>query len=227
MLQCNDPAERANSLPGLATNIHWIGVKFMDTQTITEKRCSRCKTIRPVAVFCKTKSNSNGLSSQCRSCRRACQSAKYARYKAETKKPKITSQVCPTCRVDKPVSAFHKKAASKFGITNECKQCVSHKGYQRYQRKREAMRVQANAQRYLLTAAEYTAMFERQRGLCAICGNPQRGRITRLSVDHDHKTGKVRELLCSLCNRGLGWFRENPSTIQAAIAYLEKHKTPI
>jgi hypothetical protein len=52
-----------------------------------------------------------------------------------------------------------------------------------------------------LSVEEYDAMLKAQGGGCAICGNPPKTR--RLDVDHDHKTGKVRGLLCHRCNRAL------------------------
>lgn len=52
-----------------------------------------------------------------------------------------------------------------------------------------------------VTDTEYAAMLEAQDGGCAICGAPPKTR--RLSVDHNHRTGKVRGLLCFRCNRGL------------------------
>lgn len=48
---------------------------------------------------------------------------------------------------------------------------------------------------------DYARMLEAQGGVCAICGNPPKSR--RLHVDHDHRTGKVRGLLCFRCNRAL------------------------
>ena len=60
-----------------------------------------------------------------------------------------------------------------------------------------------------------------QEGKCAICGEvPDHD----LRVDHDHGTKKVRELLCATCNSGLGHFHESQEKLQAAIAYLKKHK---
>lgn len=52
-----------------------------------------------------------------------------------------------------------------------------------------------------ITEADYNAMLAAQGGGCAICGNPPKTR--RLHVDHDHKTGRVRGLLCFRCNRAL------------------------
>jgi hypothetical protein len=45
-----------------------------------------------------------------------------------------------------------------------------------------------------------------------------------LHIDHCHITGKIRGLLCHLCNRGIGLFRERSDLLQAAIKYLESHK---
>jgi hypothetical protein len=61
----------------------------------------------------------------------------------------------------------------------------------------------------------------RQNGRCALCGGPptERG----LVIDHCHRSGKVRALLCSSCNKGLGFFRDDPERLTAAITYLENH----
>ena len=79
-----------------------------------------------------------------------------------------------------------------------------------------------------LTEEQYWDMFRRQNGLCAICQKPEsgihKGKLMNLSVDHCHATGKVRELLCSLCNRGLGHFLDDPAILQSAIGYLERFK---
>jgi len=50
------------------------------------------------------------------------------------------------------------------------------------------------------------------------------GKATTLAVDHNHDTGKVRELLCNTCNNGLGCFKDDPKLLQSAIKYLNKHK---
>ncbi len=56
---------------------------------------------------------------------------------------------------------------------------------------------------------------------CAICGGkPLSKRL--LDIDHDHKTGKIRGLLCRKCNLGLGLFKDNETSLQTAISYLQK-----
>lgn len=72
---------------------------------------------------------------------------------------------------------------------------------------------------YGLTIEDYNALLEKQGGVCAICSNVcSTGK--RLSVDHDHDTGRVRGLLCSTCNRGIGMLRDDPELIRAALRYL-------
>ena len=74
-----------------------------------------------------------------------------------------------------------------------------------------------------ITLVDYDRMLAEQRGVCKICkmGSTCKGKPERLSVDHNHETGKVRGLLCRRCNRALGAFRDNPDVLRAAIEYLE------
>jgi hypothetical protein len=74
--------------------------------------------------------------------------------------------------------------------------------------------------RYGLTPEQYEAMVKDQDNLCAICKLPPRGRWGRLHVDHCHKTGVVRGLLCFRCNAMLGHAEDNPIVLQAVIDYL-------
>ena len=79
---------------------------------------------------------------------------------------------------------------------------------------------------YNITLSDYEDMLANQNNVCAICGSD--GFImdatkhkVKLVVDHDHKTGTVRGLLCHNCNRALGLFKDSPGTLQTAIDYLE------
>ncbi len=78
---------------------------------------------------------------------------------------------------------------------------------------------------YGITAEDYNRMFEAQGGVCKICKKPEtaiiHGKIVRLAVDHNHQTNKVRALLCTNCNIGIGNFQDNPLIARAAADYLE------
>jgi len=83
---------------------------------------------------------------------------------------------------------------------------------------------------------DYSSMLEAQRGVCAICKNPETAihksktvdgyvsKVRRLAVDHCHKTGKIRGLLCGECNKSIGGFKENEDYLFSAIEYLEKYR---
>jgi hypothetical protein len=68
----------------------------------------------------------------------------------------------------------------------------------------------------------YLKMLEEQNGCCKICGISEKETGKRLHVDHNHKTGKVRGLLCTRCNTGIGKFKEDPDIIRRAIEYVER-----
>lgn len=76
---------------------------------------------------------------------------------------------------------------------------------------------------------EYKNMIEKQNNLCIICNKSEtsiaKSGVTKtLAIDHCHKTGKIRDLLCSKCNVGLGNFNDDIELIKKAILYLEKHQ---
>lgn len=71
------------------------------------------------------------------------------------------------------------------------------------------------------TIETYNEAFEKQQGKCAICpATEPGGKKKRWCVDHDHKTGKFRGLLCWNCNVGLGNFKDSIASLQKAIEYL-------
>ena len=73
---------------------------------------------------------------------------------------------------------------------------------------------------YQITLEEYDIMFAAQNGLCAIC---KKESTRKLSVDHNHNTGRVRGLLCGECNVGLGNFKEDVDVMVLAINYLRSN----
>jgi hypothetical protein len=79
--------------------------------------------------------------------------------------------------------------------------------------------------RYGITEEQYDEMYEKQNGKCAICFKPAELKSKkRLNVDHDHSTGKVRGLLCSSCNRGLGLFEDSKDVLISAQHYLTNNE---
>lgn len=77
---------------------------------------------------------------------------------------------------------------------------------------------------YSISLFDYNEMFIKQNGCCFIFGINQKDLKRKLAVDHCHKTGKIRSLLCILCNIGLGSFKDNLNNLEKAIEYLKSHK---
>lgn len=73
---------------------------------------------------------------------------------------------------------------------------------------------------YGMIQKEYEEMLEKQNHKCSICAT----HIDNPCVDHDHKTGKVRGLLCRTCNSGLGHFKDNERILVSAAEYLRRHQ---
>jgi hypothetical protein len=97
-------------------------------------------------------------------------------------------------------------------------------GYDKKMRNPEKVREAAWFRRYGITREAYDQMLEDQKGCCAICGTDEIGRGHEyFHVDHDHNTNKIRGLLCDKCNRGLGYFNDNPLTLHKASSYIRQH----
>lgn len=104
-----------------------------------------------------------------------------------------------------------RKSSAKY-CSAECKYAATQPARSR----RYQLRV-----KYGITDAGFDELLAAQGGCCAVCrtANPP-GRGQRLHVDHDHATGKVRGLLCTECNVGLGKFKDDPELLRRAAEYL-------
>ena len=122
------------------------------------------------------------------------------------------SKLCTHCKL-RPV-AYPKSATS-----NWCKACLEEVRKARYD---AVKRRDKNLQRdyHGFTSNDYDALFLKQGGVCAVCGQQQ---ARHLHVDHDHTTGTVRGLLCHGCNAALGHLRDNPTIIRRLLQYILPH----
>lgn len=77
----------------------------------------------------------------------------------------------------------------------------------------------ARVKRYGISVEQYDEMLQRQNGVCAICQKECQLGVS-LGVDHDHKTGRVRGLLCRKCNTGIGLLGDDLESLQRAVRYL-------
>lgn len=133
---------------------------------------------------------------------------------------------CKRCQQYVPVENFGRQKDKSDGLAYWCRPCSN--AYYRITQQANQKK-QSWKRHYGLTADDYQALFDRQSGVCAICGKAEtkivRGCLAKLSVDHDHETGQIRGLLCSKCNTGLGHFDDRRDLLERALAYLELHAT--
>lgn len=139
---------------------------------------------------------------------------------------------CRSCGLSKKMEDFHKNA-NKDGRFNTCKKC-QYKRLQEFrkdpahkERFKEYRRNNSITQRYGISIETYNDLVNIQQNKCKICGNHpnKKGPIQNqsLHIDHCHNTGKVRGLLCHLCNRAIGLFRERIDLIEKSLEYLNSH----
>jgi hypothetical protein len=142
----------------------------------------------------------------------------------------VKRKKCSDCGKVRLLKNFHRDNSRKDKHHPYCKKCV----HIRNEKFRKSPRGRACAKRkyvkylYGLSSEKYEQMVKKQKGKCAICGKAEtrklNGSVVRLSVDHDHKTGKVRELLCNHCNAMLGFVNDDVELLKKVIYYLEKNR---
>lgn len=119
---------------------------------------------------------------------------------------------CVKCNILKPKKAFSFRYICADGTPTYysiCKECKLKEQRTFYWRKRNID----------IDYAQYEQMLQEQNYCCAICGKDNKKEM--LSVDHNHKIGKVRGLLCKSCNLGLGYFQENQDFLIKATEYIK------
>ena len=131
-------------------------------------------------------------------------------------------RVCNTCGVEKPLTDYKRVGPNKAHMHN-CLTCYTEN--RRYNRQNGLSKMDTDLRRrYGITEKDYYDMLEAQGGKCKTCGSTDpigyRG-SDKFCVDHDHKTGRVRGLLCNHCNRSLGLLKEDVATLRNMIKYIE------
>lgn len=141
-------------------------------------------------------------------------------------------KTCVVCKQMKNLDEYHNLTKSKDGKSYRCKSCdkaARARSRAKSPNTKLGYRRRKLQLKYGITLEDYEQMLKEQNYRCAICktDNPAgRGviRETKVSfaVDHCHTTMRVRGLLCNLCNRALGFFRDDPEIIRRAGEYLNQ-----
>lgn len=200
------------------------GVQGTFWQVPPEKRCHGCGKVKPLDQFPKR--------GRCREC------------KGKPPDAWPESKRCPACKEVKPISEFtgqHREQRGGKWYWTYCRCCNSGKCREQLRKRIASGKARADNRRrykkrrwerllaqYGVTQEQYEKMESDQCGLCVICRQPEtktyKGVLCRLVVDHDHKTGKVRGLLCRSCNVAIGNLKDDPEVAQRATDYLRSNK---
>lgn len=150
----------------------------------------------------------DGLQAYCREC-----SAAYYKQRQDAKGAAVRVKVpvppghkrCPQCEEIKPHSEWERNKTSSDGWSSYCRSCRAKNNRAGYFKRQ-----------YGITEDDRDQMIAEQMGLCVICLS-----APAAHVDHCHKTGKVRGVLCFNCNSAIGKLGDDPDTVRRAAAYLE------
>ncbi len=190
------------------------GKRFMET--LEEKKCWSCGARKKLTEFHKNALAPDGLQKRCKNCRKNYSLENSDRIKAFSKEYRKNN----------------KDKTKAYYTENKEKITQMKKEYNKVNAEKIALQVKKYTylKRYGITKEDYDKMFAEQKGLCAICTKPESNfdqraqRIKLLAVDHCHKTGKVRGLLCHKCNTSIGLFKESVDIIESAIKYLKRNE---
>lgn len=163
------------------------------------KICTKCKIEKPSSEFHADAKSKDRLYFYCKDCRR-----EYNR-EWDLKNPGRRAELDRINAAKNPEQyrARRRRDSKNYGIRNPDKLFAS------------------SLRRFGLAVEAYQQLLKAQNGVCAIC-QKLCTIYSRLSVDHDHATGKVRGLLCQACNTSIARMDESPVTLRRAAEYLEK-----
>jgi len=168
------------------------------------KKCTKCNTLKKNTEFSYHKVTKDNLYNQCKLCRQ------IQRRIRELERPESDftgNKICKRCKQNKPKVNFTTNKSTKDGLNSSCKQCIKDSSL---------------LKKYGISLNGYNALLKSQGFRCALCGtNKPLGVSGMFVVDHCHKTGVVRGLLCNHCNTGLGKLGDNVETLQRAVDYLK------
>ena len=197
---------------------------MLGSPSSAHKRCRDCGELKELDAFPRTPRRKDGRGTYCKTCysvraraHRERKAAKEGRVIRERRSVPAGMRFCPTCKAVKTFEEFPRNRSTRDGLAPYCKPCHNARGKASRERLYGGGREYHLRHRYGLTSAEVDAMIEAQGGTCATCPGPAQ------HVDHDHRTGKVRGVLCFNCNQALGNVRDDATTLARLGRYLRQH----
>lgn len=185
-----------------------------DSTTELTRTCRECRQDKPVDKFYLSHGKRNSI---CIACRKAYEARYSERQKLNYSGPKVAGKLCGLCKRVKFAVFFAANKRRSDGLDCYCVDCRADSNARADIKRSGKREVEYSfLKRYNLTLEQYRAILQSQDGKCAIC---QSDTGVKFIVDHCHKTGKVRGILCRTCNTMLAGI-ETPGFIERSLAYL-------
>lgn len=177
------------------------------------KKCTKCQQIKELTEY---SINGKFRRTACKMCLNKIQRNKYKKnFDKINQKNKIWAKNNKDKVREIQIRWYNKNAQTKL---NKCKAWAKANP--------EKVKNSHLKRTYNIEITTYYELYKKQNGVCAICQCPEtakhkNGKTKRLAVDHCHKTGKVRGLLCVRCNMGIGVFKDSTNLLILAIKYIK------
>lgn len=187
-------------------------VQSESRDTSAMKTCRTCRLLKTIEEFSVRSDSVDGRVGACKEC---------VRQKAAEWKRANPDRVRKNRRAYRAANREKVRAAAReYRAANSDKAREHNRKWQNSNP--ETRRAAHLRRKFGLSIEDYNHILEQQGGVCAICRLPS---DSRLRVDHDHRTGLVRGLLCGSCNTAIGSLRDDPATISAALEYVRRDGT--
>lgn len=194
------------------------------------KRCTKCGVLKGVDAFYRDKSTKDGYQGVCVSCRKS--QAKVNEIsitengytRTPDQREKMSDAHKGHIPWNKGTGGCKRGHDPRFYVqmpngVHLCLKCARENNAKWRKANRKRHLIMSRVARYGITVNDLNLLWETQRGVCAICGEILDGKKYR--IDHDHITGKVRGILCTSCNTGVGLLKDSPEVLINAARYLE------
>jgi hypothetical protein len=175
-----------------------------------ELKCNICNRLLPTDNFHKCNSISRGYQYKCKTCVTAYDKT-VDRLAYQKSKVKDWRESNPEKRNEQKKRHYLKN-----------KEKIDQKAKDWYNNNKDRSKANAILRKYGISIDDFNQMRESQQYRCAICGQGEEKFAKGLFIDHCHKTGKVRKLLCANCNAAIGMLQDDPRLLMIAAEYIKE-----
>ena len=197
-----------------------------------KKTCNRCHITKDISQFYKDRTKKLGVSGICSECSKKYSKNYRQQHQEEILKKAVDWRLHHREEIKKTNTQYYaenylklREYRKQYKLKN--KEKVRAQELQYRQQHPEKIKEHDLLANHGITLKEYNILLSSQNNVCKICGKLETSKeknkkVKSLAVDHDHKTGKIRGLLCGKCNKGIGLFQDSIEILTNAICYLQE-----